>query len=61
MSQGDKLSVMSKFCRPNGLNDDYFNNNVLHTLPTKVHILKAMVFPVVKYRYESWTIKKAEC
>ena len=28
--------------------------------PTKVHIAKAMVFPVVMYRYESWTIKKAE-
>ena len=31
------------------------------TLPTKVHIVKAMVFPVVIYGYESWTIKKAEC
>ena len=31
------------------------------TLPTKTHIVKAMVFPVVIYRYESWTIKKAEC
>ena len=30
------------------------------TLPTKVCLVKAMVFPVVKYRYESWTIKKAE-
>ena len=30
------------------------------TLLTKVHIVKAMVFPVVMYRYESWTIKKAE-
>ena len=30
------------------------------TLPTKVHIIKAMVFPVVMYRCESWTIKKAE-
>ena len=30
------------------------------TLPTKVHIVKAMVFPVVMYRSESWTIKKAE-
>ena len=29
-------------------------------LPTKVHIIKAMVFPVVMYRCESWTIKKAE-
>ena len=31
------------------------------TLPTKVHLLKAMVFPVVMYGYESWPIKKAEC
>ena len=31
------------------------------TLPTTVHIVKAVVFPVVMYRYESWTIKKAEC
>ena len=30
------------------------------TLPTKVHIVKAIVFPVVMYGYESWTIKKAE-
>ena len=30
------------------------------TLPTKVHLVKAMVFPVVVYRCESWTIKKAE-
>ena len=39
-------------------------NNVLKskdiTLLTKVHIVKAMVFPVVIYRCESWTIKKAE-
>ena len=31
------------------------------TLPTKVHLVKAMVFPVVIYGYKSWTIKKAEC
>ena len=31
------------------------------TLPTKVRLVKAMVFPVVKYGCESWTIKKAEC
>ena len=30
------------------------------TLPTKVHLVKAMVFPVVKYGYESWSIKKPE-
>ena len=31
------------------------------TLPTKVHLVKAMVFPVVMYAYESWTVKKAGC
>ena len=31
------------------------------TLPTKVHLVKAMVFPVVMYGFESWTIKRAEC
>ena len=31
------------------------------TLPTKVHVVKAMVFPVVMYGCESWTIKKVEC
>ena len=31
------------------------------TLPTKVHLVKAMVFPLIMYGCESWTIKKAEC
>ena len=31
------------------------------TLPTKVHVVKSMVFPVVMYGYEIWTVKKAEC
>ena len=31
------------------------------TLPTKVHLVKAIAFPVVMYRCESWTIKKVEC
>ena len=31
------------------------------TLPAKVHIVKAMIFPVVRYSCESWTVKKAEC
>ena len=30
-------------------------------LPTKVHVVRDMVFPIVVYRCESWTIKKAEC
>ena len=31
------------------------------TLPTKVRLVKAMIFPVIMYGYESWTVKKAEC
>ena len=31
------------------------------TLPTKIHIIKDMVFPVVMYKCECWTIKKTEC
>ena len=31
------------------------------TSPTKIHLVKAMVFPVIMYGYESWTVKKAEC
>ena len=41
------------------------HNNLLKsrdiTLPTKVHLVKAIVFPVVMYGCESWTVKKAEC
>ena len=40
--------------------DSIFKSRVI-TLPTKVHLVKAMVFPVVVYGCESWTIKKAEC
>ena len=40
--------------------DSIFNGRDI-TLPTKVHLVKAMVFPVVMYGCESWTVKKAEC
>ena len=40
--------------------DSIFKSRVI-TLSTKVHLAKAMAFPVVMYRYESWTIKKTEC
>ena len=40
--------------------DSIFNGRDI-TLPTKVRLVKAMVFPVVKYRCESWTVNKAEC
>ena len=39
--------------------DSMFKNRDI-TLPTKVHLVKAMVFPVVMYGCESWTVKKAE-
>ena len=53
------------------LKDAYFGREVMTnldsilksrdiTLPTKVHLVKAMVFPVVMYGCESWTVKKAE-
>ena len=40
--------------------DSIFKNRDI-TLPSKVHLVNAMVFPVVMYGCESWTIKKAEC
>ena len=42
-------------------NLDSILKNKDFTVPTKVHLVKAMVFPVVMYGCESWTIKKAEC
>ena len=43
----------------NNLNSIFKSRNV--TLPTKVRLVKAMVFPVVMYGCESWTVKRAEC
>ena len=40
--------------------DSIFKSRDL-TLPTKVHLVKAMVFPIVMHGCESWTMKKAEC
>ena len=40
--------------------DNIFKSKAI-TLPTKIHLVKAMVFPVVMYGCENWTIKKAEC
>ena len=42
-------------------NLDSILKSISITLPTKVHLVKAMIFPVVMYGCESWTIKKAEC
>ena len=41
------------------LNSEKYQYLDRHYLPTKVHLVKAMVFPVIMYRCESWTIKKA--
>ena len=62
------IATMSWFCQqvsishfpyyPNYNSSNYNSRDI--TLPTKVHIVKALVFPVVMYGCESWTIKKAE-
>ena len=43
------------------INLDSMLNSRVMTLLTKVHLVKAIVFPVVMYGFENWTIKKAEC
>ena len=43
------------------INLDSILNSRDITLPTKVHLVKVLVFPVVRYGFENWTIKKAEC
>ena len=42
-------------------NQDSILKNRDITLPTKIHIVKAMVFPIVMYGCENWIVKKAEC
>ena len=42
-------------------NLDSILKNISSTLPTKIHLVKATVLPVVMYECESWSIKKAEC
>ena len=46
---------------PTGTNLDSILNSRDITLPTKVHLVKAMIFPEVMYECEIWTVKKAEC
>ena len=41
--------------------DSILKSRDIITLPTKVHLVKAMVFPVVMHGYDNWTIKNAEC
>ena len=45
---------------PNPRDNQNPRDNLYYTLPTKVRLVKAMVFPVVVYGCESWTVKKAE-
>ena len=54
MKLKDTYSLDGKLCL-----DSIFKSRDI-TLPTKVHLVKAMVFPVVMYGCESWTVKKAE-
>ena len=66
---GSKITVDGDFSQEikrHSLEESYYNlDSVLKstdiTLPTKVHIAKAMVFPVVRYKCKSWTVKKVEC
>ena len=57
-ADGDKINKHLLLGRKTMNNLDSILKNI--TLPAKVHLVKALVFPVVMYRCESWTIKKAE-
>ena len=58
MKLKDAYSLEGKLCMTNL--DSIFKSRDI-TLPTKVRLVKAMVFPVVMYGCESWTVRKAEC
>ena len=64
ITTGGDFSLKIKTClfcgRKSSTNLDSLIKSRDITLPTKVHIVKAIIFPVVMYRCESWTIKKAE-
>ena len=55
-----KLKMLTPWKESYGQRDSIFKSRDI-TLPTKVRLVKAMVFPVVRYGCESWTVKKAEC
>ena len=61
-ADGDCSHEIKRHLLPGGkvtnLDSIFKSRNI--TLPTKVHLVKAMVFPVVMYGYESWAVKKAE-
>ena len=54
-----KLNTLTPWKESSEKLDSIFKSRDI-TLPTKVHLVKAMVFPVVMYGCESWTVKKAE-
>ena len=60
----DEVQAGIKIAGKNTNNLTYANDSIFKsrdiTLPTRVHLVKAMVFPVVMYGCESWTLKKAE-
>ena len=59
-AEGDYSHEIKKLGRKAMTNPDSILKIKDITLPTNVHLVKAMVFPVVMYRYESWTLKKAK-
>ena len=65
VGKGGKPTALKNYClllgRKAMTNLDSILKSRVFTLPTKVHTVKAMVFPVVMYGYEGWSIKKAEC
>ena len=58
---GHEIKRLLQLGRKSMTNLDSVLKSRIINLPTKVHLVKAMVFPVVMYRCEIWTIKKAEC
>ena len=56
-----KIVAVASISRKSMTNLDSILKSRDFTLPAKVHLVKAMLFPAVMYRYESWTIKKVEC
>ena len=56
-----KIKISLLLGREVGTNLDSILKSNDITLPTKVHVVKATVFPIIMYKCESWTIKKAEC
>ena len=54
------MTSLDSIFKSRDITDSIFKSRDI-TLPTKVRLVKAMVFPVVMYGCESWTVKKADC